>query len=414
MDDRTDAELVALARFGDKDALGHLVERYQHMAKRVAMGVVAHEDIARELAQEAMLQAYLSLDRLRDVGRFQSWLYGIVLNVCRRYLRDQQRAPVSLEAMTGGLRFEAIPFTGVEPDTQEVAEARELHKAVLQAVNTLSPKNRAATLLFYYEQLSLQEIAATLGVSVAAVKGRLHKARSQLRERLSAVYSEMSPAVPQDQEERSMVKVTIADVVHRERKDKEAGKSLDAHVIVLMDEEGRRLLPIWIGQSEGQAIAIGLREFQVPRPLTHSLMGSLLKAAGAELEEVRVEELKDDTYYAVAKIRVGDIVREVDARPSDAIALAVQTGSPIYAAEEVMKRAGKEIPEDVGEAQSVGKGLDGIIKDLEKQMAHGSWGASHLHEEKKRKVREEFKTASEELIPFVFGAEGEETGPSSE
>ena len=123
MDERSDAELVALARSGDRRAFGDLVERHQAMAKRVARSVVAIEDVARELANEAMLQAYLSLDRLRDAGRFESWLYGIVVNVCRRYLRDRKTDFFSIESMMGGLRFEALPFAGLDPDPQEVAEA---------------------------------------------------------------------------------------------------------------------------------------------------------------------------------------------------------------------------------------------------------------------------------------------------
>ncbi len=86
----TDAELVVLARLGDKEAFGHLVERYQQMAQHIAMGMLADEDTASELAQEALLRAYLSLGRLRNEESFRSWLYGIVLNVCRSYLRDQR------------------------------------------------------------------------------------------------------------------------------------------------------------------------------------------------------------------------------------------------------------------------------------------------------------------------------------
>ena len=182
MDDRSDAELVVVAKAGDREAFGQLLGRHEQMGLRVARGVVRDDDTARELAQEAILQAYLSLDRLRDGSRFQSWLYGIVLNVCRSHFRDQKGAALSLEAMAGGVRFEALRLTGVEPGPAEVAEAKELHKAVLDAVAGLSPKNRAATLLFYYEQLTVREVAATLGLSVVAVKGRLHKSRAQLRE----------------------------------------------------------------------------------------------------------------------------------------------------------------------------------------------------------------------------------------
>ncbi|BAZ25151.1 ATP-dependent protease ATP-binding subunit [Kalymmatonema gypsitolerans NIES-4073] len=83
-----------------------------------------------------------------------------------------------------GLAAEPLPIDESSPDPQQVAEQKELHTALLEAVDTLSHNNRLATLLFYHEQLSLQEVAVRLNISVAAVKGRLHKARHQLRERL--------------------------------------------------------------------------------------------------------------------------------------------------------------------------------------------------------------------------------------
>jgi RNA polymerase sigma factor (sigma-70 family) len=195
-----DIELVVLARSGDKNAFGRLVERYQPMAQRVASCMVADDETARELAQEAMLQAYLSLSHLRDDAAFRSWLYGIVLNVCRSHLRDQ-KAVFSWEDLAGGVRFGGLDFSDADPDPLWAAEERELHRKVLEAVKTLPPGSRAATLLFYYEQLSLQEIAAILGVSVTAVKGRLHKARKQLGERLSALYSDGETSLHEIEEE---------------------------------------------------------------------------------------------------------------------------------------------------------------------------------------------------------------------
>ena len=72
---------------GDKEAFGLLVERYQQMVGHIANKMIADEWVARELAQEAILQAYLSLNHLKDASRFKSWLYGITLNICRSYLR---------------------------------------------------------------------------------------------------------------------------------------------------------------------------------------------------------------------------------------------------------------------------------------------------------------------------------------
>lgn len=82
LEEKTDSELVAMARQGDKDAFGLLTQRYQVIAHRFAMRLVGEREGVQDLVQDAMLQSYLSLDRLHDPSRFKSWLYGIVLNIC--------------------------------------------------------------------------------------------------------------------------------------------------------------------------------------------------------------------------------------------------------------------------------------------------------------------------------------------
>ncbi|PSB59350.1 hypothetical protein C7B77_01065 [Chamaesiphon polymorphus CCALA 037] len=96
-------ELVLLARQGDKAAFSRLVLRYQPMAQRIARQAIGNEDLAQELVQEAMLQAYLSLAKLNDPTRFKSWLYGIVLNLCRNQLRRRKVIYFSLETMVENL-----------------------------------------------------------------------------------------------------------------------------------------------------------------------------------------------------------------------------------------------------------------------------------------------------------------------
>ncbi len=366
MEERTDIQLVELARQGDKDAFGLLAQRYQMLARRFAMRLIADEDSARELAQEAMLQAYLSLDRLRDPARFKSWLCGIVLNVCRSHLRDREITFFSLEAIMGGLQFYAVPLFSVPVTPEKIAEERELHRIVLDAINTLASRDRDATLLFYYAQLSLQEIAALLDISVGAVKVRLHRARQRLKTKLLAQHPEI---IPPEKRRKRMIKVTIADVVKQERKDEE-GHTYAPYVIVLRDEAGKRALPIWVGYQEGASIAMGLNEFSTQRPLTINFLVSLLQGVDAEVEQVRIETLKENIFYAIVKMRCGKKVREVDARPSDAIALAVFTGSPIFVAEDVLERGGADIPQSA-KASPARSGVESIIKEIEeiqKQM----------------------------------------------
>ncbi len=144
--ERADPRLIALARAGDKDAFGYLIERYQPMAWQLALQLVGNQEIAHELVQEAMLQAYLSLDHLRDNMRFKSWLYGIVLNMCRNYLRARRTPISSLDVLTDELAGSS--FSLLTSDPQEEVEERELRDVMLRAVTLLSAKNRAAILLF--------------------------------------------------------------------------------------------------------------------------------------------------------------------------------------------------------------------------------------------------------------------------
>jgi RNA polymerase sigma factor (sigma-70 family) len=396
-----EASLVLAAQAGDKQAFGRLTERYEHMAWKLALRMTGSQETARDLTQEAMLQAYLSLSQLNDSSRFASWLYGIVLNVCRNYRRNHKIIALSLEGMLGGVHFDVLPLSSSEPTPHEVAEAHELYTHVLAAVGSLPPRYRQVTLLFYYEQLSLQEIAAILGISVSAIKVRLHRSRARLRDQLASVYepSDQPPvstiAIPE--RKNTMIKVTIADVICDEENQNRS--------VVLFDEPGQRLMPIWVGPWEADSIAIHLLNHSVPRPLTYEFMARLLTAAGATLEEVRVETLKDITYYAVAKLRTGDTVQEIDARPSDAIALALRLNCPIYVSEEVMEKAGIAIPPEM-KAPLQRKGLDTIAQQLEQNLQEFERKLKEQKDAEASQVIAEREEARQKLLAYVFGSEG--------
>lgn len=125
--------------------------------------------------------------------------------------------------------------------------------------------------------------------------------------------------------------------------------------IVLLRERGgdRRLLPIFIGAPEATAIAFALEEVSTPRPMTHDLMKDILDDLGARLEQVQVTALKDATFYAELHLSIDGLTHQVSSRPSDAIALAARTGSPIFAAEAVLEEAGYTLTEEDEEQQEV-------------------------------------------------------------
>ncbi len=112
------------------------------------------------------------------------------------------------------------------------------------------------------------------------------------------------------------------------------------HVVILKDPEGDRYLPIWIGAWEASAIAMRLQGLSAERPLTHDLFAAALERLGVRVERVVINELTDETYHARIHLERDGVQVEVDARPSDALALAVRAEVPIYAADEVLAQAG--------------------------------------------------------------------------
>ncbi len=111
-------------------------------------------------------------------------------------------------------------------------------------------------------------------------------------------------------------------------------------VILLQEKDGDRSLPIFIGAPEATAIAFALQRVPVPRPMTHDLMRELIEALGAQVVRVVVTEVQHDTYFAEIHLDVGGRAVRVSARPSDAIALATRTRSPLFVEDELMDLAG--------------------------------------------------------------------------
>ncbi|HXG02089.1 MAG TPA: bifunctional nuclease family protein [Candidatus Binatia bacterium] len=110
-------------------------------------------------------------------------------------------------------------------------------------------------------------------------------------------------------------------------------------IIILRDEEDKRSLPIWVGIFEANAIALELEKISTPRPMTHDLIKNILEAVEARVVKVAVTDLKENTFFAVLHLQLAGAEYTVDSRPSDAIALALRVGAPIYVDEEVVRKA---------------------------------------------------------------------------
>ncbi|MCS6902900.1 MAG: bifunctional nuclease family protein [Candidatus Bipolaricaulota bacterium] len=137
-------------------------------------------------------------------------------------------------------------------------------------------------------------------------------------------------------------------------------------VLLLREPQSERVVPVWIGHPEATAIAIVLQNREFPRPLTHDLLRATLKTLGAELEMIVIDSIQDSTYYATLHVRDSQKQsHQIDARPSDAIAIALRTGSPIYISEEIFQIAAVEMPS--GEEDSNGK-RDKFVNFVEAEM----------------------------------------------
>ncbi len=128
-------------------------------------------------------------------------------------------------------------------------------------------------------------------------------------------------------------------------------------VVILKEKAAERYLPIWIGPSEADAIAVKLQGVSVPRPLTHDLLISVIDALGATINSIVVSDLKNDTFYAKVLLSVDGEQMEVDSRPSDALALAVRADVSIFAEEAVLDKAGILLDRETGKPVGSPDGL---------------------------------------------------------
>lgn len=135
-------------------------------------------------------------------------------------------------------------------------------------------------------------------------------------------------------------------------------------IVLLKEVGGDRYLPIWIGAVEATAIAFALQGIQTPRPMTHDLLRDILKETGVEVERILINDLVEQTFYALIRMSSAGEAKEISSRPSDAIALAVRTAVPIFASEEVLDQAGIELKDDEEtEVEKFREFLDQVIPE---------------------------------------------------
>jgi RNA polymerase sigma factor (sigma-70 family) len=343
-----DAPLVEQVLAGEKVAFGPLVEHHQPGALRLARRLLGTPADAADVVQEALLQAFLGLRTLRDPAHFGTWLLGIVVNLCRMHIRAQ-RDGYAWDDGSGGRLPPGLSWADMQPSPEALYEVQEWHRLVLAAIGTLPRPQQDAVRLYYFDGLTLRDLSLLAGVPLGTVKARLHRARTRLRQILGQAHPDGQPTVLDPDEALRMVAVTVHDVMVHVAKDDvgKPEKSLQWHtlkkhgtmmVVLLKEHEGERILPIWVGLGEGSALALHLAEVPTPRPMTYELMAKLLEVGALFIEKVAVTRLHEEVFYAALWVRAGTRMYEIDARPSDAINLALRLRVPIFVNSEVFAR----------------------------------------------------------------------------
>ena len=333
-DSRSDAELVTLTLAGERAAFEPLLVRHYASVERLCRRLLGSPVEAQDVAQEAALQAFLGLARLDAPARFGAWLHAIAANLARMALR--RRLVWSLEALGDGADGPVL-WAAPARLPEEVYATREIHNAIIAALTALSSVNREVAIGYYLQGYSYAELATLLGVPVSTVKGRLFKGRRQLRRALAPLarewlgtdgHARKDPAM----EEHDLVPVTVDSI--------RIGMVSQHRVVMLREQGGERTMPIWIGPFEADAIALALQGVAPDRPMTHDLTLQVLQTLGATVERVIVSRLANSTFFAEVIVVREDARFRIDSRPSDAFALAVRAGAPVFVARGVLDEVG--------------------------------------------------------------------------
>lgn len=400
MTNPTDAVLVQQSLDGDKAAFSLLVTRHLPRVRRVLLATVRHAADVDDLLQETFLQAYLSLDKLRDPSRFRAWACGIGLNLARMQYRALPKELVSWEMVDGW----ETAVSDTKPTPEQLAEKQLTLARLQQAIADLPPAEREALLLVYRDGLTHKETAVQLNASISAIKVRVHRGRRRLRDKLQPDWGDVPPPRRQFDLEKPMINVHIQDVLakkpaidtqtilkpvldalpkeHHEAfldgvsfsitgmmqmwdimqslPDEQRQPVQDAltpimphRIVLLRENDGDRILPIWIGPVEAEVLALKLRNKKFERPITHDLITTLIDLGNTKLQAASISRLHKGIYYGSLFVQLGNNGEqvEVDCRVSDAINIALRLDIPITVAPAVIDETGVPASDYTQDAQ---------------------------------------------------------------
>ena len=332
--DDSDAALVAQVLAGNREMFGALVSRYYASVLRLCIRLLGDPVQAEDVAQEAILQAFLGLDRLQQPARFGAWLHAIAANLARSSLRRLQ--PISLDGLEYTGRS-ALRYAASVPNPEQVAALRETHDAILAALMELSTVNREAVIGYYLEGYSYAELANLLGVPVSTVKSRLFKGRQQMRQHLEHLRQPLENPPAETRKELHMTSELISLQIETICEYPLTQKS----IVVLRTLTNDRYLPIKLSTDEANAIERVIKNQPNALPVTpQDTLLQLVSTLGGRIEQIVIQSLMEGNYYASVILAQDGRQHKVDCRLSDALLLAARAQIPIQVAPALLQEAG--------------------------------------------------------------------------
>jgi RNA polymerase sigma-70 factor (ECF subfamily) len=330
-----DASLVASVLAGEREAFDMLLQRYWSSVLHLCTTLLGNTFEAQDVAQEAALQAFLGLSRLRKPARFAAWFHAIAENLARMALRRRRELPLytlSDEDMTQTFWIDS------PPTPEEYQLEREIQESILLALRNLSLVNRQVVIGFYLQGYSYEELAQLLGIPVSTVKGRLFQGRKQLKTLLQPLAETLLLPLRKQRKEQNMIMEDLVELQFDSLRRLELTRQ---HLVILRDPQTRHGLPIPLTTTEADALEVAFRarqygnEFPFPQDTSQRLLESL----GAQLQRVEINALAGQTLYATVTITQGAQTCEVDMRLSEAFVLAVRMGTPISITRSLLEAA---------------------------------------------------------------------------
>lgn len=374
-----ESDLIDRALAGDKKAFGILADRYYTYCVTIANNIVGDKDVAKDLVQNGLMEAYFCLSNLRNKNIFKGWLGGIVRTLCKNYLRRNNRQYLSIRDY-----YEEHHDLGTSEEERVV-------NIVLDGIKSLEVRYQSVVYLFYYEGKSIDEICDKLLITKSLAKVRLHRARKALRAILE-LNLELKEYQQYFRKQKLMKKVRIIDMIL-------GGENNGSCSVLFYDEESFRVLPIVITKEEAETMLVAMKGIDFPRPMTFNLITEIIRRNNLEPEGAYVTEIVNGVFISTLKLKGKEKLKAYDSRPSDAITIALMFGCPVFVSQKILDTVGFPVPEKYKSMEPQEKGIEYLTQLIENSLIEMNTKLDSL---KKKKSISDIQGQIDRLMNYVF------------